>query len=341
MVSWELPFLLGRLLLYSSNAELPVFKVYRRQEVLDLFANVYDLRVLAAPSKMKSSLPSFFQSRKIGLSEPAFFLPFQFLSSPFPQDAAKRAVFFEYLSSWSKQIGVNMTICSLDCVEEMPSVIVSNNPILMLPPDISSLTSGFGKNLRNDLRRIENKANALDVNCFVSLSEDDLVEFYYRVLAPQYVRKHRMVFQPISLLLGLFHLGLVRLIIARQGFTLIGGLVLIKDAEGVHYAWGASETPNNLAIGKLLLNFALRDAVGRGEKWFDFGGTAISDLDLLKFKLKWGCSNYEVRKYFTLARPRTMDLNSNFSFARQIYSLLPSRVAAYMMPTVVPWLVCR
>ena len=337
----EQHFFLGRLLLSSVDLEPPFFGVYRSQEVLSLFSNIYALEALNAPHELRPALPNFFQSSKIGLSSPAFFLPFNFLATSFPKSNSERSVFFNHLNEWSKHIGINMTLSSLDLYDEAPNVIVSNNPILKLPKDIPSLTSGFGKNLRNDLRRLENKAKALGIDCYVSNSDIDLTNFYYQILAPQYVRKHRMVFQPLSIFLGLMRIGVVRLVLARQGSVLKGGLVLIEDAGGVHYAWGASESPDNLAVGKLLLNFALHDAVGRHEKWFDFGGTAISDVDLLDFKLKWGGVNYKVRKYYTSLQPQAFDLNSSFSLARRIYSLLPSRAAAKIMPTVIPWLVCK
>jgi hypothetical protein len=107
----------------------------------------------------------------------------------------------------------------------------------------------------------------------------------------------------------------------------------------LHYNWGARTQFANVSLGTLLIDFAVRHAQSLGCVAFDFGSTPLSDRHLLDFKLRWGCDNLPVFKYFTSQRPAHIDLNTSFSAARKVYSALPVRWAAALMPAVVPWLV--
>lgn len=316
----------------------PSFQAYRSAQFLQLLEKLYDLeRIVVLPHNDFRDGATFFRSRKPLRGKDAFFLPFQFYGS-LPQGVSA-ADCFKQMEAWSDSTGCNLTLSSLADHPEGRSTVVAHNPVLHLPGNEEALYRGFSSNLRNSLRRNANKATRLGVDFRHSTAEKDLYDFYYGVLAPQYVRKHRMVFHPFGLYRSLLINGMASLSLAFWEGRVIGGLVLIKDQGGVHYAWGASEAPEQLAVGALLLHFSILYALRLGLDWFDFGSTPLSDDDLLKFKMRWGCIAYPVRRYYTLRAPREIDLNSSFALTRRIYALLPPSWACSLMPRVIPWLV--
>jgi len=316
----------------------PRFQAYRTSQFLELLEQLYDLeRVAVLPHHGSRDDAVFFRSRKALRGKDAFFLPFQFYAS-LPKDLSAEG-FFNCMNDWSASTGFNLT---LSCLEDYPAgrpTVVANNPILHLPGDEETLYRGFSRNLRSSLRRNANKAARLGIDFRHSTDEKDLHDFYHGVLAPQYVRKHRMVFHPYALYRSLLLNGMASLSVARHGGRVIGALVLIRDQGGLHYAWGASEAPGQVAVGALLLHFSLLDALRLGVDWFDFGSTPLSDNALLEFKMRWGCVAHPVRRYHTLHAPREIDLSSSFALPRRVYALLPPSWACRLMPRVIPWLV--
>jgi lipid II:glycine glycyltransferase (peptidoglycan interpeptide bridge formation enzyme) len=113
----------------------------------------------------------------------------------------------------------------------------------------------------------------------------------------------------------------------------------LSDGEVFHYNWGVRKQFKNLNIGTLLIDYAVTYANSYGYKYFDFGSTPLSDDHLYQFKMKWGCENYRVYKYFTKNEILQVDMNNSFLMARNLYSKIPPKLAQQMMPFIVPLLV--
>jgi hypothetical protein len=326
-------------LFYADAIDPPPFLAYRKPGFLSLIERIYDLERFSVEVEDIHELPAFFRSRKLLRNRNGFFLPFQFYATLPLQTAESKISYFESMAEWSKQTGNNLTYSCLENYAGAQSIVVARNPVLFLPKDLQALEDGFSSNLRSNLRRNSNKAHRMGVAIAESSEERDLRDFYLYVLAPQYVRKHKMLFHPYATYRGLLEQGLARLIIARQNARVIGGLVLVEDVGGLHYAWGASEAPEQLAIGALMLHHALNAAVIQGLDWFDFGSTPLTDDALHAFKLRWGSKSFPVRSYYTLKQQPKVDLNNSFRKARQIYSYMSPRLACRLMPKLIPWLV--
>jgi hypothetical protein len=314
---------------------------YRQPAFLALLERLYDLERIPDLfwTGSENSFPPFFRSRKPFRRRDGFMLPFQFYASADLPTAEATQAFFQAMQDWSGRTGGNLTFSSLDDYGISQSQLVARNPILFLASDSRALEAGFSHNLRSSLKRNANKAQRMGIEIDESRQESDLRAFYYGVLAPQYLRKHRMVFHPYGLYRGLLEAGMAHLVIARRGGRLIGGLVLVADGDGVHYAWGASETQDQVAVGTLMLRHALEFSIARGLRWFDFGSTPLTDTALHDFKLRWGATSFPVLRYYTLRPPSVIDLNASFTLPRKLYSFLPPSLACALMPRIVPWLV--
>ena len=129
------------------------------------------------------------------------------------------------------------------------------------------------------------------------------------------------------------------LFIAKYNNKVVGGLCCIKDEKIYHYNWGATLNINNIALGTLLIDFAIDYAYSKGYEMFDFGSTSLSDKNLLNFKLKWGSNNYNVYQYYTFKKPSQVDLNNSYLFFRNIYSKFPKPFLRWLMPKIIPYLV--
>lgn len=323
-----------------SASRPPRFRVYSSPAFQDLIARVYDLEPIPGVGQGSGlPMPTLFRSRKPFRGSEGFLLPFQFYTTLDLAGAEDAERWFAALRAWSTASACNITLTSFDDYGQRQCVPVAHNPVLFLPPDAAGIEAGYSRNLRSGLRRNANKAQRLGIEIVDASDEAELAEFHRRVLAPQYVRRHRMVFQPYGLFRGLWAAGLARLVVARRQGRCIGGLVLIDDGEGVHYAWGASESPDQVAVGTLMLRHAIESSAARGLRWFDFGSTPLTDTALHEFKLRWGSTSFPVVRHYTLHPPNVIDLNVSFDLPRRLYSLLPPGWARALMPIVVPWLV--
>ena len=241
------------------------------------------------------------------------------------------------ICKYSKLADLNISLAS---VGELPfgnGTHFANNPILGLNEVVDPFDR-YTRNHRQNIRTERNKSSRLDVRISFSESKSDLLQFY-DVMAKQYVKDHMMVFQPFDLFSSFSLSGLGKLLVAKHGDEVLGGMFCLFDGEVFHYSWGVRKKFQNLNIGTLLIDYAVNYAHSNGFKYFDFGSTPLSDDDLYQFKMKWGCMNYCVYKYFTNNKVPQVDLNNSFSIARRLYSKISPKLAQRLMPFIVPWLV--
>lgn len=309
---------------YSSTFLEIIKKVYKLTELHPFLSNDHVPRLPVLISRLP------FKSR-LGFS-----LPFGFYQTC---NCIQQLVDLEYwtdLCQYSSQKSLNISLTSIGKIPFLNGIHIANNPILDFE-NTGEPYSQYSKNHRQNIRKERNKASAYDVAVSFTDSRDDLLQFY-DVMAYQYLNDHMMVFQPYELFSRLFFSGLGRLLLAKHGDTVIGGIFCIVDGDVYHYNWGVRKQFRNLNIGTLLIDSAVMHAYRGGFRYFDFGSTPLSDDHLYMFKMKWGCENHCVYKYFTKEELTQVDLNSSFIAVRNVYSKIPPKIAQWMMPYVVPWL---
>ncbi len=303
---------------------------------VDIVSVVYKLRHLEYLYPSQSQFP-ILASRNGFKSSNAFNLPLGFYQTAELVNSMLSSDEWGELCDKSRNAGINVCVSSLGELNYGNGIHVANNPVL----EMSALHNPFdlySKNHRQNIRKERNKANNYAVTVAFSESPEDLLKFY-DLMAFQYVKEHKMVFQPFLLFSKLLASGLGKLIIAKHEDDVVGGMLCIIDGDVFHYNWGVRKKFLNLNVGTLLVDYAVTYAHSSGYRYFDFGSTPVSDDHLYEFKMKWGCKNFRVYKYFTLKKISQIDLNSSFRFLRNVYSKTPPRYAKKLMPIIVPWLV--
>ena len=313
------------------------FELYYSAPFAEILNEVYDLEEVPGLSRDPALGIPFFRSRKPFKRGTIFNLPLGFCQSADYFKARWHGSEWPRIKAYAAEHAVNITLTTIGELGIDRGFHSADNPVLFLAAGADP-RAGYSSNLRTNLRKEWNKAGRHGIEIVESREPADLRAFY-RVLATQYVREHRMVFQPYSLLRKLLGPeGWGRLLVARHRGSIVGGMFLIADGRVLHYNWGARGRIENVSIGTLLIDHTIEYAHDAGYAAFDFGATPLSDADLLAFKMRWGCTNLPVQRYYTTQAPRHVDLNASFAWPRKAYSKLPVGLAERLMPVVVPWL---
>jgi hypothetical protein len=315
------------------------FRLFAAAPFLEVLARVYDLAPVAVLDPAAPGWLPFFASNKPFRRRPVFALPFGYHFAAADIHERWQAGQWDLVRRFSREHARNVRLTTVGEAGLGEGVQVAHNPVLRLR-GAGEIEALYSRNLRSNLKKEVNKCARLGVQLEFTQAEQDLRSFY-RVLATQYVREHRMVFQPLPLLRQLMRPGTGgRLLVARDASRrVIGGMFMLEDGEVLHYNWGARSRLANLSVGTVLIDHAIRHAKAAGCSHFDFGSTALSDQDLLDFKLRWGCENLPVMAYHTLHAPAPIDLASSHPGARRWFARLPVPVAETLMPRLVPWLI--
>lgn len=315
-----------------------IFSVFYSPAFLEIIKGVYKLKALSilAENGCNTGFP-LLTSRLPFKSRLGFSLPFGFYQTSDGIQELVASDGWNQVCGYSKLKGINISLTSIGQLPFSKGIYIANNPILDLKKNIEPFDQ-YSKNHRQNIRTERNKAARYGITVSFTDSKDDLRQFY-DVMANQYVKDHMMVFQPLNLFSRLFFSGLGRLLVAKDGDKVLGGMFCIVDDNIFHYNWGVRKQFRNLNIGTLLIDFAVTHAHQDGYRYFDFGSTPLSDEYLYQFKMKWACENHCVYKYFTGGELHQADLNNSFMGARSVYSKIPPRVAQRMMPFVVPLLI--
>lgn len=154
--------------------------------------------------------------------------------------------------------------------------------------------------LHSSARRAIRKARSSGVEVMAAATEDDLRAFFDLHLR---VRKHKygLLAQPYRFFEAIWeHFlspGRGRLLLARAGGELVGGVLYLEWRSTLYYKFNASDSsrldvrPNDLLVWE-----GIRHAHEKGLRWFDFG---VSDWDqdgLVRYKRKYATEEGVVRR---------------------------------------------
>jgi hypothetical protein len=147
------------------------------------------------------------------------------------------------------------------------------------------------KNYKPNLRRTIGEA--LDAKLSIEKIRDSKeVELFYNLYLESIRRQRGMVRYPLGLFRGIFSLiqqGKGDLFFAKHEGITTAGIVIIYSEDIAHYFYGGSLTKYlNLRPNDLLFHTAIKEAMRRGKKQFDFMGSAKNMTGLIQFKEKWG-----------------------------------------------------
>lgn len=212
--------------------------------------------------------------------------------------------------------------------------IVSDLP---LTADIDTQRRTYKKRHRTKLNKVRRDLAHLEISESRDLAD---LRAWYSLLLQLYRNKHRMICQPLTLYEQLLRVARhSTLLLARDGTEIVGGLFLLHDAARYDYSWGAMHPDyDRRDLATLLLDCAIERAIEHGAQTFGFGSSASSDAPLLFFKQRWGCAEYPAYAYYWNHLPRSVDLNSSFSLARQIIARTPLWLLKAAPPVLVPHL---
>ena len=94
------------------------------------------------------------------------------------------------------------------------------------------------------------------------------------------------------------------ILLAEHEGAVIGALLLLRGGGWVEYFVPASDPElRQLQPMSLLVHHAMRDAVERGERYFNFGGTWESQTEVYRFKARFGAKDHPYRYWTRLYRP--------------------------------------
>lgn len=314
------------------------FNLYSSRSFLQILKKVYFLKEISVPRGSRSMLNiPFLSSRFPFKSKEAFSLPFGFYQTSKSIHESLSDLDWHMLSKYTQSSGINTSITSVGKLNFPRGVHVANNPILELSDKFKPFAN-YSKKHQQSIRTEKNKSSRYEISISTSNSTRDLDQFY-NLMAYQYVKDHRMIFQPLSLFENLLSQGFATLFIAKCRGNSLGGLFCLNDDSVFHYNWGVRKRFKNVSVGSLLIDYAISYAHDHGYQYFDFGSTPLSDINLFNYKLKWGSKNNCVYKYFTGPQLPQIDLNNSFHTSRRIYSYFPPKLVKLFMPIVVPILV--
>ncbi len=159
---------------------------------------------------------------------------------------------------------------------------------LMLNKAPEILWKNFHKNC---VQRAVKKAEKNDLQIHWGKDERDLLTFFQLLVKTR--RKHGFPPQPYRFFKNMwdefFPSGKIALPLALHNGRVVGGILLFKYRNRIHYEFVASDK-NALAVrpNHFLVWESIKHAIEKGFQIFDFGKTPVENPGLIQFKERWG-----------------------------------------------------
>ena len=205
--------------------------------------------------------------------------------------------------------------------------------ILGLGPDADSQWKGLNGKVRNQVRKAQSS------NLHSTIGQAELLDDFYRV----FVRNMRDLGSPVlpkrffSSVLDSFQ-DSTRIIAIYQGAEVVSAGILhwFKDAMEVPWASSLREF-NSLCPNNLMYWEAIRFAIGRGFRTFDFGRCS-PDGGTYKFKSQWNAKPVVLNWQYVAVEgnqlPDQQDYGKKYQLAVNLWQHLPVGVTRIIGPSI-------
>jgi len=304
------------------------FKLYESKSFRKILIEVYRLKEVNLKvddnlfvNFLKSSV--FFKKRDL------MYLPFGFFQ------LSDR---FNHEKKLFDKIPNNASICTIGKIKFFVNEKIGINPILNLENINPNTHNNYSKNHNQNIRKEMNKVRKENIQFEVSKNDKWLDEFY-KLMSEQYTRDHKMVFQPKELFEKFIKNEMSVIFTASVGNKLYAAIFCLIDGETIHYNWGVRRKYYNLNLSTFLIAKAINFSAENNFKYFDFGATPISDLDLLKFKKKWNPEIFYLYRNSKITQKKSIDLNTSYRFSRIFFSMIPPFINRKLMKYIVPLII--
>lgn len=172
------------------------------------------------------------------------------------------------------------------------------NHTLSLTPSLETIKRSFH---RSCVRQRINRAEQSNITLSRARSESDVKCFYELYcmtrkkigLPPQPYRFYQNMWEI------LYPRNMLGILIAKYQDQPVSSLLFLKYKQRVHAEYMGTDdnfldhSPNILLFWK-----AIQQAKAEGYRFFDFGGSAINNLDLITFKRRWGTVEEDISHYY-------------------------------------------
>lgn len=178
--------------------------------------------------------------------------------------------------------------------------------VVMLPEDRGNIRNvlfydHYCKNLRRDIRKAEKGG----IQIFESHQKEDLCKLYdihrENILALGGIPKPFSMFENLS---KCFEYGNdYKVFFGTKDGKIVSGLLLLYFNKTVeYYVPAVVEEYRPLESNTMLIYESMIDAIKRGYKYYNFGGTWGSQQGVYKFKKKWGAGDLAYTYYINLKK---------------------------------------
>jgi hypothetical protein len=309
------------------------FDIYKDKKFIKILQSIYNLKILQIADSL------FFQSKFTFINNSLFSSPLFFLSPLDLNSNNKEILYIKKLEKYSKTEKKNIIFVSMKNYPLKNKIYFVNNPILKLPLEYKFIYNNISKNFKKNLKK--NKNHIVSNNIILKKTKNltHLYEFYNNIYLYTSIKKNKNFFQPYDLFSKLMKNDLIDFYIALKNDKILGGNILLKDKNIIHFNWIASKKIKNISLDLALINYSIKESIKQNYEYFNFGPTCLSDKGLLKFKMRWGCKNYKVYKYYTLKKPNLFDMNKDYKIIRNLYSLIPVNILKKCMPKLIKFVV--
>lgn len=213
--------------------------------------------------------------------------------------------------------------------------------VVSLPGDPGKNYSVPNRQNRSGIKRAVNKGINNGVYTRPAESYADLRAWYGLYL--ETMRRNCVAARSYRFFVALWELmqpkGMMRLLLAEHdtgsGPRIIAGYVIFTFGHTVTYAFGASRAcdlalrPNDVILWK-----AIQEASLEGYRFLDLGEVPEGDLDLARFKSKWGAEPVRLYRYYY---PDFLDTESSDKTTGHVPMALAKRIWRHMPLTMTAW----
>lgn len=199
---------------------------------------------------------------------------------------------------------------------------------------------------RASVKRAVNKATRSGLRTRPAETDAELREWHRLYL--ETMRRNTVPPRPYRFFRALWEFlrpkGMMQLLLAEQQERIVAGSIFLMFGKTVSYAFNGSRLQDlSLRPNDLIHWQAINDACARGFRFFDFGEVPEGNVDLAKFKTKWGAEPIRLHRYYYPGNGGGHDGSIDFgsywrSIGEAIWGGLPLTATAWLGDRIYSYL---